>query len=84
MKSANFEIEDKYATITETDFRNWNSLLATNTVTAQEIIDRVFSGSFGKGSSYEGPNNYATAPAIDYSGFQNWVHYSSAKERVIN
>ncbi|HAI43910.1 MAG TPA: hypothetical protein DCM40_40350, partial [Maribacter sp.] len=66
LAGANFEIEDKYATVTETDFRNWNQLLATNTATTQQIIDRIFSGSFGVGPSYEGPNNYASAPAIDY------------------
>ena len=84
MAGPNWEAGEDYSTITETNFRNWNDLLATNTATAQQIIDRIFSGSFGVGPSYEGANNYVSAPAIDYSGYQNWVHFSSAKERVIN
>ena len=84
MAGPNWSVDSGYNTITETDFKTWNDLLGSHTSTSQQIIDRIFSGSFGKGPSYEGPNNYSSAPAIDYSGFQNWVHYSSAEERVIN
>ena len=68
----NFEIDVHGGTITETDFKNWNSLLDANTSTSQLIIDRMFSGSFDFGLG------------IDYSGFHNFVHYSSAKERIAN
>ena len=84
LAGANFAVGDEYSTITETDFRNWNELLDTTTASTQQIIDKIFSGSFGKGPSYDGPNNYSSAPAIDYSGYQNFIHYSSAKERVVN
>ena len=84
MAGANFTAGDDYSTITETDFKSWNELLGSSAATSQQIIDKIFSGSFGSGPSYEGPNNYSSAPAIDYSGFQNFIHYSSAKERVIN
>ena len=84
MAGPNWTAGDDYSTITETDFRNWNQLLGSNADSSQQIIDKLFSGSFGTGDSYEGPNNNTSAPAIDFSGFQNFIHYSSAKERVIN
>jgi len=84
MSGPNWTADADYSTVTETDFRTWNDLLGTTAATSQQIIDKLFSGSFGVGPSYEGPNDYSSAPAIDYSGFQNWVHYSSAEERVIN
>ena len=84
MAGANFGVGDEYSTVTETDFKTWNELLNTNISTTQQILDKVFSGSFGIGDSYNGPNNYTSEPAIDNSGFQNYVHFSSAKERVVN
>jgi len=68
----NFNIDVYGSTITETDFKSWNDLLDANTSTSQQIIDRIFSGSFDD------------ALNLDYSGFQNFVHFSSAKERIAN
>ena len=73
LKGPNFEIDADYATITETDFKSWNELLDTNLSTSQQIIDHVFSGSLN-----------GVELGIDYSGFQNFVFYSSAAERVAN
>ena len=68
----NFDIDISKGTITETDFENWNSLLDANTSTSQLIVDKIFSGSLGQ------------AVNIDYSGFQNFIHFSSATERLAN
>ena len=68
----NFAIDVSRGTITETDFESWNSLLDANTSTSQQIVDRIFSGSLGQSVN------------IDYSGFQNFVHFSSATERLAN
>ena len=72
MLGPNFDIDVTKGTITETDFQSWNQLLDANTSTSQQIIDRIFSGSIGNELN------------IDYSGMQNFVHFSSAKERVDN
>ena len=72
LSGPNFNIDTKGGTVTETDFQSWNELLDTNLSTSQQVIDRIFSGSIG--------NNLH----IDYSGFQNFVQFSSAKERVDN
>ena len=70
----NFNIElDKYGKSDGTDFKAWNDLLDANLSTSQQIIDNYFSGSFGN-----------IKLNIDYSDFSNFVHYSSATERVDN
>jgi len=68
----NFDIDITRGTITETDFNSWNQLLDANTSTSQQIVDRIFSGSMG------------SAVNIDYGGFQNFIHFSSATERLTN
>jgi len=70
----NFNIDlDKYGKSDGTDFKSWNDLLDANLSTSQQIIDSYFSGSFGN-----------IELNIDYSDFKNFVHYSSATERVDN
>ena len=56
-----------------TNWQNWNSLLDVNATTSQQLINYYFSGSLG-----------STKLNIDYSDFQNFVHFSSATERVDN
>jgi len=73
MRGPNFDIETTYGTITETDFESWNTLLDANTATSQNIVDSIFSGSLS-----------GVKIGIDYSGFDNFVQFSSAKERVAN
>jgi hypothetical protein len=70
----NFNIDlDKYGKSDGTDFKAWNDLLDANLSTSQQIINSYFSGSFGN-----------IELNIDYSDFKNFVHYSSATERVDN
>lgn len=73
LRGPNWEIETEYNTITETDFKNWNDLLDTNLTTSQQIIDNYFSGSL-QGADLN----------IDFTSFSNFVHYSSARERLLN
>ena len=73
LRGPNFDVETTYGTVTETDFESWNTLLDANTSTSQNIIDKMFSGSLA-GSDLK----------IDYSGFNNFIHFSSAAERVAN
>lgn len=72
LRGPNFEIESRYNTITETDFKSWNTLLNANVNTSQKIIDSYFSGSMGVNLG------------LDYTGFQNFIQYSSANERLNN
>jgi hypothetical protein len=73
LRGPNFEIDTTYGTVTETNFESWNTLLNANTSTSQNVIDLMFSGSLA-GQKLN----------IDYSGFNNFIHFSSAAERVAN
>ena len=73
LRGPNWEVETDYGTVTETDFKSWNDLLDTNLATSQQIIDRYFSGSL-QGADLN----------IDFTNFENFVHYSSATERLLN
>jgi hypothetical protein len=69
----NFKIDmGTYGKSVGTDLKNWNSLLDANLATSQQIIDKYISAS--------------SAPDINvnYSDFSEFVHYSSAVERVNN
>ena len=72
MAGPNFNVDVLTGTVTETDFSSWNQLLDASTSTSQQIVDKIFSGSLGQ------------AVNIDYSGFQNFIHFSSATERLAN
>ena len=73
LQGPNFDVETTYGTVTETDFESWNTLLDANTSTSQNVIDSIFSGSLS-----------GRKLNIDYSGFNNFIHFSSATERVAN
>ena len=73
LRGPNLNANAQYGTVTETDFRNWNQLLDANTATSQQIVDSIFSGSL------EGEKL-----GIDYTAFENFVHFSSARERIDN
>ena len=73
LRGANFAIDPGYTTITETEFKSWNDLLGSNLTTSQQILDSYFSGSLG-----------GVDLGIDYSAFDNFVFYSSARDRVDN
>ena len=70
----NFAVElDSYGKSDGTDWKTWNDLLDANLSTSQQIIDYYFSGSLGK-----------IKLNIQYNDFQNFIHFSSATERVEN
>ena len=73
LRGANFNFDVNGFQNTETTLQSWNDLLATNTITAQTVIDRYFSGSITE-----------TDLPIDYSAFDNFVFYGSAAERIQN
>ena len=73
LRSPNFDAYSEYNTITETDFQNYTQLLGSSTSTSEQIIQKLVSGSI--------PNSPI---GVDYSGFQNFVFYSSAAERLAN
>lgn len=73
LRAPNFEASGDFNSITETDFANYTQLLGSTTQTSEEIIQSMLSGSFGP-----------TPIGIDYSAFENFVFYSSAKERIEN
>ena len=55
------------------EFESWDSLLDAGLPTRQQIVDKFFSGSLGN-----------VKLNIDYSDLQNFIHFSSAEERVRN
>jgi len=56
-----------------TEFETWTSLLDVDATTSQQLINKYFSGSLGD-----------VKLNIDYSDFKNFIHFSSATERVDN
>lgn len=69
----NFDINVMDNISVETNLKNWNDILSSNIITSQQLIDTYFS------SSIEGIDLN-----IDYSSWENFIHFSSAEERVKN
>ena len=69
----NFDLEEYDGFSVATSFKSWNDLLSNNVQTSQQIIDNYFSGSLS-----------GIKLNINYRSFSNFVHYSSAVERVSN
>lgn len=69
----NFNLEEFEGGSVATSFKSWNDLLAANASTSQQLIDSYFSGSLS-----------GIKLNINYRYFDNFVHYSSAVERVKN
>jgi hypothetical protein len=70
----NFKIDlGNYGKSQGTDLKSWNDLLDANLTTSQQIVDKYISSSFGDSNIN-----------LNYSDFSNFVHYSSAVERVNN
>jgi len=73
LRPANFNIDAYAYQSIPTEYKSWNNLLDSNLQTSQKIIDLYFSGSL------QGiPLN------VNYGEFENFVHFSSAEERVRN
>jgi len=68
----NMDMSDQ-AGASATNWQTWNSLLDANPTTSQQLVNYYFSGSLGN-----------VKLNIDYSDFANFVHFSSATERVDN
>ena len=60
-------------TSTETSLKTWTDLLSSTTQTSQQLVDTYFSGSL-----------MGMQLNIDYSDFNNFIFYSSARERLQN
>ncbi len=73
LQGPNFDVNADLGTITETDFKAWNDILGNNLSTSQKLIDSIFSSSYAD-----------SQVGLDYSGFQKFVHFSSAEERLAN
>jgi hypothetical protein len=69
----NFDIDtDEYKSLATT-YKTWNDLIGTTPQTSQQIIDNYF------GTALTGIKLH-----IDYRYFKNYIHFSSAEERVRN
>lgn len=73
LSGPNFDLEEYAEGSVATEFQSWNDLLGSNIQTSQQLIDSYFSGSLS-GMDLN----------INYRLFDNFVHYSSATERVKN
>ena len=69
----NFALDISNANTSGTTFRSWETLLDVNATTQNELVQTYLSSSFGD-----------IKLNIDYSDFSNFVHFSSATERVDN
>jgi len=54
-------------------YQSWEDILSTHPITSQDLINYYLSSS-----------NYQTTVNIDYSDYNNFVHFSSIEERVKN
>ena len=70
----NFTIDITKGVGGETGWETWNSILGTNATTKQKLMNLYTSG-----SAYEQAHLN-----IDYYKYENFVHFSSAKERLEN
>lgn len=73
LRGPNYRVESTYNITSDTELKSWNDLLSENVNTSQEILNKYIYG-----------DNAAVKLNIDYTSFQNFVFYSSAKERVEN
>ena len=71
LRGANFE-NYSAGTITETDFASYNDILQGSLSVSEQVLNAFVTKSFDDRIK------------IDYSGFQNFVFYSSAERRVQN
>lgn len=73
IRSANFSIETDYIVNSETEFKNWDYLIASGSST-QQLIENIFSGDVVQGIRIN----------TDYTELKNFIHFSSAEERIDN
>lgn len=73
LKGPNFFIENDYAVNQDTEFKNYEYLIASGS-SSQQLIESLFNKDLLTGIRIN----------VDYSEFNNFVHFSSAEERVDN
>lgn len=71
IKGPNFDILRKKTLSTDTDYQNWDEILASNT---RQLTQTVFSQSLVEGIGLN----------VDYRRFENFVKFGSAYERIKN
>lgn len=57
-----------------TDYKDWDDLLSTNTTTAQDVVNKLLSGSLVEGIELN----------VDFRKFDNFIMFGSARERLLN
>ena len=71
LKSANFDIEVDESSIKPSEYVNINELLSNKSLTAyRELLNAI--------------NQKGISINVDYSDYSNFIHFSSAKERLLN
>jgi hypothetical protein len=71
LKSANFDIDVDVNSIKPSEYLNINSLLSNQSLTAyRELLNNI--------------NKKGIYINVDYSEYENFIHFSSAKERLLN
>ena len=71
LRSANFDIDVDFNSIKPSEYLNADSLLSNQSVTAyRELLNTI--------------NKKGIYINVDYSDYSNFIHFSSAKERLLN
>ena len=75
LREPNFDIKIKDKKLESTGYKTWDKLLSNDENTAQRILNSHISSSIHGGE---------VKLAIDYSNYENFVHFGSAQERLKN
>ncbi len=70
----NFALNYDFAKAEPTVEKTWDDLLGSDTTTSQQLISKYISQSYGEGIELN----------IDYDNYHDFVHFSSAEERLRN
>lgn len=73
IQGPNFEVDYDYWIVSETNYKSWSDILSENLQTSEQLLSRYISSS--------------GAPVklnINYGEFNNFIHYSNARERIEN
>ena len=70
----NFDLSYDFGAAHQQGEKTWNEILGSGTTTSQELISRYVSSSWGTGAKLN----------IDYRDYKNFIHFSSAEERLRN
>jgi len=69
----NFEVNISGQTVGDTNWETWDTILGTSKANKQNLMDKYLSGNVSQ-----------THLNIDYTDYSNFIHFSSAKERLEN